>query len=174
LKKVSVLIIDKIYMVNAELFTFVLRLFARIHGCITPFGGIHIICMGDLLQLPPVSGAQVFHSPTWRLFFPLFLTFSHRHASDIPFLELLHEIRHGRLSLQSRQLLQQKAESFDVAQPHLTTFLVSRRDRARQLSSAILEGIGISTQVLTSTAIDRQEFTLLDLGVAEPAFKARD
>jgi len=50
------LIIDEISMVSASLFTFLSNLFALLHNNAQAFGGINIIVVGDLEQLPPVHG----------------------------------------------------------------------------------------------------------------------
>jgi tRNA(Met) C34 N-acetyltransferase TmcA len=56
LKKVDIIIIDEVSMVSAELLDFISNIFARIHNNAVPFGGINIIIVGDLAQLPPVTG----------------------------------------------------------------------------------------------------------------------
>ena len=62
LKKVETIIIDEISMVSAELLDFISNIFARIHNNALPFGGINVIVVGDLYQLPPVTGQHVFCS----------------------------------------------------------------------------------------------------------------
>ena len=73
LKKVKILIIDEVSMVSATLFTFLSSTFSKLHANSQSFGGICIIVIGDLAQLPPVNGDPVFQSPIWKLFYPLFL-----------------------------------------------------------------------------------------------------
>jgi ATP-dependent DNA helicase PIF1 len=58
LRKVRVIIIDKVSMLKAELLNFIAKLFARLHRQVTPFGPVHVILLGDLMQLPPVSGSR--------------------------------------------------------------------------------------------------------------------
>jgi hypothetical protein len=53
-------------MVSAALFNFISQLFANIHNNDIAFGGINIMVVGDLAQLPPVGATQVFHSTTWH------------------------------------------------------------------------------------------------------------
>jgi DNA replication protein DnaC len=74
MKKHSVLLIDEISMVSAELLSFISRTFGRLHSNGRPFGNICVVAFGDLLQLPPVVGQQVFKSAVWSLFFPIILT----------------------------------------------------------------------------------------------------
>src|SRR6266516_2655715 len=83
-------------MVNAELLTFISSVFSRLHGQPLLFGGVHVICIGDLMQLPPTSGRQVFFSPVWPSFTPLFLRRSQRHAEDPTFATILDSIRFGK------------------------------------------------------------------------------
>jgi hypothetical protein len=56
MREISVLLIDEILIVSAEMLSYISSLFARLHGNGKPFGGIAIIAFGDLLQLPSVSG----------------------------------------------------------------------------------------------------------------------
>ena len=65
-------------MVSASFLTFISLLFAKINKTSVPFGGIPVLLIGDIAQLPPVNGKQVFLAPEWCEFFPLFLTTSHR------------------------------------------------------------------------------------------------
>jgi ATP-dependent exoDNAse (exonuclease V) alpha subunit len=92
LRKATVLIIDKISMVNAQLFTFISTIFSRLHEDTRPFGNLLVICFGDLMQLPPVTGQKVFEAPLWLLFQPLFLREPQRQAGDRHFFQLLNSI----------------------------------------------------------------------------------
>ena len=60
LKKTSVLIIDEASMVDGRLLDYISSVFARLKKNDRPFGNIHVIIFGDLLQLPPVDGIKVF------------------------------------------------------------------------------------------------------------------
>lgn len=73
LKKIDTIIIDEISMVFTELLDFLSNTFTRIHNNSLAFGGINIILVDDLAQLPPITGQPVFCATTWKLFYPLFL-----------------------------------------------------------------------------------------------------
>src|SRR5438046_6402841 len=92
---IQILIIDEISMVSALLFNFISDLFARIHTSDIAFGGISVIVVGDLAQLPPVRGEAVFYSSVWQLFYPLFLHKSQRQHDDEEYCQMLEEIRFG-------------------------------------------------------------------------------
>ena len=73
LKKIDTIIIDKISVVSVKLLDFISNTFAKLHNNATPFGGINIIVVGDLAQLPPVTGQPVIRASARSLFCPLFL-----------------------------------------------------------------------------------------------------
>jgi hypothetical protein len=78
LKKKSVLIIDEVSIVDERLLDYISFVFARLKGNNKPFGNIHVIVFGDLMQLPPVDGIKVFKATVWKLFHPLFLKQSYQ------------------------------------------------------------------------------------------------
>lgn len=73
LKRTRVLIIDEISMVDSGLLDFVSRTFAILQGNPAPFGGLHVVVFGNLMQLQPVSGNKAFKALCWDLFHSLFL-----------------------------------------------------------------------------------------------------
>ncbi|RHZ78837.1 hypothetical protein Glove_155g100 [Diversispora epigaea] len=87
-------------MVLGELLTFISKLFSRIHKNSLEFGGIPVLVVRDLAQLPPINGIQVFTSPVWKNFL-LFLTTPHRQSSDSRYYNILQEIKIGELSQSS-------------------------------------------------------------------------
>lgn len=114
-KSVQVLIIDEISMMSLKIFE-LLEEIARIarHNP-APFGGIQIIFTGDFFQLPPVATYGepdterfCFESPVWKRVFSqsnhVELTTIFR-QTDAKYCEILNEIRKGRISLESKQLI---------------------------------------------------------------------
>src|SRR5205814_9482482 len=108
IQQINTLIIDDISMVPANLLTFISDLFSRLHRNHKPFGGINVLVVGDLFQLPPVHGSAVFNAPIWQLFYPLFLHSPQRQLSDGNFLRLLEEVRIGKISDASWEMLEAK------------------------------------------------------------------
>ena len=73
-----------------------------------PFGGINVLLVGDLLQLPPVKGITVFSTPNlsqfegmenvkplWKEFKPMILKHNHRQGKDKSWAESLNRFREG-------------------------------------------------------------------------------
>jgi hypothetical protein len=82
LKTIDTLIIDEISMVSKELFSFISDMFSVIQQQTIVFGGLNVIIVGDLAQLPPVTGLPVYKSSEWKSFYPLFLRQPQRQIQD--------------------------------------------------------------------------------------------
>ncbi|SRR6266542_4132132 len=62
LRKINVIIIDEISMVSKNLLDFINKIFCELHNCALPFGGIMVLLVRDLAQLPPINAPFVFKS----------------------------------------------------------------------------------------------------------------
>lgn len=124
LKNLKVLIIDEISMINAELFDKISIYLELVKDNVSAFGGIQIICIGDLHQLPPVVGKYFFESATYRdsHFNVVPLTKCFRQADPV-FQNILNEARVGKLSDESYKILLNQnsidAEKFKGIKPML-------------------------------------------------------
>lgn len=120
IKCLDLLIIDEISMVRADTLDYIDRTLRFVKGSSLPFGGVQLLMIGDLYQLPPVfqndwhvlgrfyKGPYFFDSLVFREY-PL-LTFElekvHR-QSDPTFIEILNEIRNGAINESLLQTLNQ-------------------------------------------------------------------
>jgi ATP-dependent exoDNAse (exonuclease V) alpha subunit len=164
LRSIKVLIIDEVSMVDAQLFTFISTIFSRLHQNSRPFGNIHVILFGDLMQLPPVSGMKVFKASVWRLFHPLFLKEPQRQVDDLRFFHILNKIRFGKIDDEVKEALQQQANRFDLAkQTYLTTFLCSLKADAFRTNKLMLSTLPESESAgAIFRAIDCEEGRVLE------------
>lgn len=116
-KDIEFIFIDEISMVPYEMLCMIdsrLRQLKKKENI--PFGGINVILFGDLMQLPPVKGAQVFEQPgiflpaphLWRMFSLVELTQNMRQQGDTTFADLLNALRIGEMSAQHFELLMSK------------------------------------------------------------------
>lgn len=107
LKKLDVLIIDEISMMNNELFELINDLFKLIKGNDRLFGGIQLILIGDFYQLPPITGNYCFTSPLWEDMGlkTIILNELIRQKDDIKLQEILEQIREGKLSDENFEIL---------------------------------------------------------------------
>jgi len=119
-KKLHVLIVDEVSMLDAALFEALEIVAATIRGIrdgkrFAVFGNIQLLMCGDFLQLPPVhvSGTPekqfCFQSPVWtrcgldRGVVSLLETV--RQASDSSFAQILGEVREGVLTVRAQSML---------------------------------------------------------------------
>jgi ATP-dependent exoDNAse (exonuclease V) alpha subunit len=145
LRRVKVLIIDEISMVDSQLLEFVSATFSKIHNNAKPFGNLHVVVLGDLMQLPPVTGYKVFYSPLWRLFHPLFLEQPQRQVRDLRFFRILNKIRFGLIDEEVQEALTERFQQYNPAeQTYKTTFLCSLRTEAYAMNEVVLASLPTS------------------------------
>ena len=109
LQNLKLVIIDEVSMVKSDmLYMLDLRL-QEITQKEVPFGGIGVICFGDLMQLRPIKGKFIFEEPKntadfseahlldprWRMFQSVILERNHRQGADGAYADLLNKIRIG-------------------------------------------------------------------------------
>jgi len=107
LKKLQVLIIDEISMMDEETFEIINKLLMKIKGSSRVFGGVQMILVGDFYQLPPVIGDFCFNSPIWQELNlkKVVLTEIIRQKGDIKLQEILGEIRNGNIKKETFEFL---------------------------------------------------------------------
>lgn len=104
------LIIDEISMMSPVLFEKLNELAQIIREDYSPFGGIQIILVGDLLQLPVIKEKKfVFDAPCWKsLNIEVIQLQKNYRQDDILFREVLNKIRVGNIDEQVRAVLKQR------------------------------------------------------------------
>ena len=116
----SVLIVDEVSMVGNEMLNFLYLRLQEIKGNKEPFGGVHVILVGDLFQLRPVGDAWIFANNSndysslapnlWQSHFTMFeLTEIMRQRDDASFAELLNRIREGKHTDEDIRVLKTRA-----------------------------------------------------------------
>jgi PIF1-like helicase len=115
-KDCKFLFIDEISMVAYEMLCSIDSRLRQIKKNDQPFGGINVLLFGDLMQLPPIRGHQVFIQPEkmvpathlWRLFKLVELTRNMRQHGDTIFQDILNALRIGELQPQHLAVLMDK------------------------------------------------------------------
>ncbi|NCD69784.1 HRDC domain-containing protein [Mucilaginibacter agri] len=124
LKCLELLIIDEISMVRADILDYVNRVLQNINGSTQPFGGVQVLMIGDLYQLPPVANqdwsllsayyaspyffeSQVFKASPLVTFE---LTKVYR-QSDPVFIDILNGIRNAALDADLLDILNQRYQN---------------------------------------------------------------
>jgi len=116
LKSLKTLIIDEVSMMSNDLLELIDGLFKMIKSNTLPFGGIQIIMVGDFHQLPPIKNNYCFTSPIWDDLNMniIILTELIRQKDDLILQEILEELRTGKISDNSYNILEKlKDTKFD-------------------------------------------------------------
>lgn len=99
LRKLNLLVIDEISMLNRELFEKISQYLCFIRDNPNPFGGVQIVLCGDFCQLPPVQGDYCFKSELWsELKLECCCLKQCMRQDDHEFVDMLEELRYGKCS----------------------------------------------------------------------------
>lgn len=159
LQKLQTIIIDEISMVRADLLDCVDK-FLRLNGPAAeePFGGIQMIFIGDLHQLPPVEkgfdgssallkeyqSPYFFEARAFKLakFNYIQLKTAYRQKEPV-FLDVLNAVRNNAASQEHLKILNQRsqAEGAKFTFEQFAVYLVPTNARARQINNFFLESI---------------------------------
>jgi len=154
LKEVELLIIDEVSMLRADLLDAidtVLRHVRRKHH--EPFGGLQLLFIGDLLQLPPVikndewellknyyPSLFFFHARVLQKQPPLYIELNHIYRqSDTHFISLLNSLRDNSLTQRQRQMLNERVnKSFSPTSFEGYVYLTTHNYKADQINQKAL------------------------------------
>jgi ATP-dependent exoDNAse (exonuclease V) alpha subunit len=170
-KKKTVLIIDEVSMVDAKLLDYISTTLARLKENHQPFGNMHVIVFGDLMQLPPVDGQKVFKANIWKLFHPFFLEDPQR-QTDLRFFNILNKVRFGIIDEEVRAVLTERWQQFDPRQGLWnTTYLSSLREEADALNQVVLSSLQPENPIYISEAEDFENGERIDTSESSRVFK---
>lgn len=152
-KKIDMLIIDEVSMLGGKLFSKIDDLAKRIRKNMLPFGGIQLVFVGDLFQLPPVKDIWIFESEAYKQCnFKFFnLTKSKRYENS-EYFDMLLRIREGVLIKEDYKKLKKcvkKYQNMSEFKKIVPTVLYSRKVNVEEYNQKKLD------------QIDKQEFTFV-------------
>ena len=153
MKCLKVIIVDEVSMVKSDLlYQLDLRLQEITEKVGTPFGGLALFVLGDMMQLKPCMGRyamqeplnndfRVTHalSPRWAMFKVILLEKNHRQGNDKTYAELLNRIRVGEQTAEDIALLKTRVRRRN--HPDLKTassFIVCKRKDCALLNAQYL------------------------------------
>ncbi|XP_062619428.1 uncharacterized protein LOC134280987 [Saccostrea cucullata] len=134
-RNLSVVIIDEISMVGNNMLSFINDRLQQLTGRKQDFGGISIIAVGDLYQLPPVGDKWIFKDLSnpgqslaknlWHEHFYMHeLTEIMRQKDDLRFAEMLNRLRENKMTDEDKELISQRfirqdSQDYPKEAPHL-------------------------------------------------------
>jgi ATP-dependent DNA helicase PIF1 len=139
------LIIDEVSMMTPDMLDKLEMIGQGIRKSKEPFGGLQVILVGDMYQLPPVNRGNdghrfVFEAVTWRrcIHDSVVLRTVHR-QSDPVFLKILDEARAGRLSQESIEILETRRNNKWKKLEIKPTLLFTRRADVEEINMTQLQ-----------------------------------
>ncbi|MCP5404763.1 MAG: AAA family ATPase [Pseudomonadaceae bacterium] len=170
----DVLVIDEISMVRADVFDSIDK-FLRKYGKSgkEPFGGVQLVLMGDLCQLPPVVRREesdifattyptpfFFSTPAWELGAFATIRFTHIfRQTDAPFITLLNAVRNGQSDASTLTRLNARVEE---APPKGAVILAARNNTVDAINQRELAKLATPARTYaaeTSGDLSGKEFT---------------
>lgn len=147
-RKCQHLVIDEISMIDGYFFDLLDAVARSVKNNDSPFGGIQLVLSGDFLQLPPVSKYGqpkkkfTFQSDVWSECIDMTMILSKvKRQTDTVFINLLEEIRFGKCSEKTKELLEKnKYKSFEDREI-LPTKLCTHKDDVELINTRELEKI---------------------------------
>lgn len=154
LKKVEGIIIDEISMIPGAALMIAEALAQQARGSKLPWGGLRVIVVGDFAQLPPVARAGetrdwCFRNPVWEMSgFQTCVLNHNQRVHDREFLDVLADIRQGKVTAKVVSFLNSKTRIHDPEDPG--TRLFPRRDQSEVYNQKKLQDIPEDEVVIDS------------------------
>lgn len=162
LQKVEGVIIDEVSMISGEAFNIAERISQHARESTLPWGGLRIIAVGDFGQLPPVAkfGQKrdwCFLSDAWsRTDFQTCELKLNQRISSNEFLEVLADVREGKMTEKVREFLHERTKPHD--EDHPGTRLFPRRDQSEQYNEKKLAEINEDEHIVDSIYLGEQKY----------------
>ena len=157
-REVDTLVLDEVSMLDQDLFEKLDAIAKKVRRSSLPFGGMQVVFCGDFCQLPPVSESGAanycFQSALWDVTFPneLMLSTIHR-QKDAAFCKILQQLRLGKITRSSYDLLMSRVLSETRRLEFPTTQIVPTREKAEHINRTEYEKLQTEEHVFTSKVI---------------------
>jgi len=163
LRALELLVIDEVSMLRADTLDLIDLLLRSVRRSPLPFGGVQVLFIGDLMQLPPVVKPQewdvlrqyypslfFFHAHVLQKYPPLYIELTHVYRQqDAGFIDLLNHLRYSALTPEDIQWLRGRINpAFDPIKSEGYVTLTTHNARADEINrtppktqSALLEAM---------------------------------
>lgn len=159
-RNMELLIVDEVSMLRADVLDAMDFMLQTIRRNNKPFGGVQLLFIGDLLQLPPVvkneewevlrryyDGAYFFHSKVIQTNPPLYIELDKVYRqSDDAFIHILNNLRNNTITPTDLQVLNQYVNpSFDQSKAEGYITLTTHNAKADAINSDSLSALNAPT-----------------------------
>lgn len=162
-REVEGVVIDEISMIPGDALMVAEALAREARGSSLPWGGLRVIAVGDFGQLPPVTrqGQKrdwCFQNEVWaRSGFQVCELKLNQRIQNREFLEVLADVREGRLSERVREFLHERTRDHD--EDHPGTRLFPRREQAENYNQKKLAEINETELLVDSIYLGEPKYT---------------
>ncbi len=157
IKNMELLIIDEVSMLRADILDALDMRIRKVRRKEEPFGGIQVLFVGDLMQLPPVvkkedwavlkqhyKGLTFFHAKAIEQSPPLCIELMEVYRqADSYFVQLLNQLRSNRISMEDLAALNARVDkNFDIEQNPGYMYLATHKYQVEEVNRKYMEGLG--------------------------------
>ncbi|TAE15416.1 MAG: hypothetical protein EAY72_05780 [Bacteroidetes bacterium] len=153
-QELELLVIDEVSMVRADTLDAIDAILQHFRRNYTPFGGVQVLFIGDLYQLPPVvtdaekpllqpyyASPYFFDSKVLQTAKPIYLELTTVYRQkDENFIQTLNKIRNNEMDVQAWQMLQQRFNA-PIANQDTAVTLTALNSTAEALNSSRLAAL---------------------------------
>jgi len=156
IQNMELLIIDEVSMLRADLLDAIDFMMQTVRRKRAPFGGVQVLFIGDLLQLPPVvkddewrilrnyyRGKFFFHSHVMQQYPPLYIELSKIfRQTDEQFISVLNNLRNNQVSKEDIEVLNQFVKpDFDLKENKGFITLTTHNSKADTINTTSLNDL---------------------------------
>ncbi|UGS23688.1 helix-turn-helix domain-containing protein [Flavobacterium channae] len=156
IRNMELLVIDEVSMLRADVLDAMDFMMRKVRRIELPFGGVQVLFIGDLLQLPPVvkeeewqvlkkyyRGMFFFHSHIMQQYPPLYIELDKIfRQTDAEFIDVLNNLRHNKITQNDLAILNQFVNpSFDLKTNKGYITLTTHNSKADTINAQSLEDL---------------------------------
>ncbi len=169
IRNLELLIIDEVSMLRADLLDAIDWTLRNVRKINKPFGGIQVLYIGDLLQLPPVvkqeewgvlrnyySGMLFFHSRVIQEQAPVYIELSKIYRqNDDEFIHVLNNLRNNKISAADIETMNQYVQpDFNPTKHEGYITLTTHNSKADEINSKALQALNEKALFFSAEIID--------------------
>jgi len=169
IRNLELLIIDEVSMLRADLLDAIDWTLRNVRKINKPFGGIQVLYIGDLLQLPPVvkqeewgvlrnyySGMFFFHSRVIQEQAPVYIELSKIYRqNDDEFIKVLNNLRNNKISAADIETMNQYVQpDFNPTKHEGYITLTTHNSKADEINSKALQALNEKALFFSAEIID--------------------
>jgi hypothetical protein len=169
IEEMELLVIDEVSMLRPDVLDAIDFKLQKVRRNYLPFGGVQVLFVGDLMQLPPVIGQDewqilktyyagkfFFHAKVFEKQKPIYIELDKIYRQqDSTFIDILNQLRKNHLDEKYKHILNQKVQrNFDVFHQPGYIALTTHNRKADQINQQAIQNIDAKSYTFKAEIID--------------------